>query len=389
MKDATKINGRFQPTIMNCPEMRPRGSNWRRMVNLTVISHNFIRQNIMPSENIYRVIAMDELSVTPKYLQLINSILKGIEEKRILKDDVLPSINDLSYELDISRDTCERAYRHLKKLGIVQSIPGKGFFISHTEFNKRIKVFLLFNKLSTHKKIIYDSFAAALNDKAAIDFYIYNNDFSFFKELLNNKRDDYSYYVIIPHFLDGGEKAFEIIDQIPKDKLILMDKLLPEVKGKFGAVYENFEKDIYEALEQALDRLKKYHTLKIIFPEYTYHAREILDGFYRFCHQYAFSYGVTLDVEQEEIQEGTVYISLMENDLVVLIEKILASRLAVGTDVGVISYNETPLKRIILQGITTISTDFGKMGQITAEMILNNSREHVEVPFTLTLRPSL
>ena len=168
-----------------------------------------------------------------------------------------------------------------------------------------------------------------------------------------------------------------------------MDKLLPEVKGKFGAVYENFEKDIYEALEQALERLKKYHTLKIIFPDYTYHAREILNGFYRFCHQYAFSYAVINDVVREEIQEGSVYISLMENDLVVLIEKILSSRFAVGSDVGVISYNETPLKRIILQGITTISTDFEKMGKITAEMILNNNREHVEVPFTLTLRPSL
>jgi DNA-binding transcriptional regulator YhcF (GntR family) len=343
----------------------------------------------MPSENIYRIIAIDELSVTPKYLQLINSILKGIEEKRILKDDILPSINDLSYEMDISRDTCERAYRHLKKLHIVQSIPGKGFFIAHTEFNKRIKIFLLFNKLSTHKKIIYDAFAAALNDKAAIDFYIYNNDFSFFKELLNSKRDDYNYYVIIPHFLDGGEKAYEIIDQIPKERLILMDKLLPEVKGKFGAVYENFEKDIYEALEQALDHLKKYHTIKIIFPEYTYHAREILNGFHRFCHQYAFNYAIIHDIDPEEIQKGVVYISLMENDLVVLIEKILASRFEVGSEVGVISYNETPLKRIILQGITTISTDFEKMGQIAAEMILKNNREHVEIPFTLTLRPSL
>ncbi len=48
----------------------------------------------------------------------------------------------------------------------------------------------------------------------------------------------------------------------------------------------------------------------------------------------------------------------MENDLVILIERILAAGLKVGKDVGVISYNETPLKKIILNGITTISTDF-------------------------------
>ena len=42
---------------------------------------------------------------------------------------------------------------------------------------------------------------------------------------------------------------------------------------------------------------------------------------------------------------GEVYINLMENDLVILIEKILAAGLKVGKDVGIISYNETPLKK--------------------------------------------
>jgi hypothetical protein len=46
--------------------------------------------------------------------------------------------------------------------------------------------------------------------------------------------------------------------------------------------------------------------------------------------------------------KGDVFINLMENDLVVLIERILATELKIGKDVGVISYNETPLKKIIL-----------------------------------------
>jgi hypothetical protein len=82
--------------------------------------------------------------------------------------------------------------------------------------------------------------------------------------LINSKKDYYSLYVIIPHFLEGGENAYEIIDEIPKEKLILLDKILPEVKGQFGAVYENFEKNIYEALEKGLEKLKKYNELKII-----------------------------------------------------------------------------------------------------------------------------
>jgi DNA-binding LacI/PurR family transcriptional regulator len=79
----------------------------------------------------------------------------------------------------------------------------------------------------------------------------------------------------------------------------------------------------------------------------------------------------------------------MDQDLVTLIERTISTSLKVGEDIGVISYNESPMKRIILNGITTISTDFHMMGEKTAQLILDNSREHVEIPFQLTLRPSL
>ncbi|HRI19851.1 MAG TPA: GntR family transcriptional regulator [Panacibacter sp.] len=343
----------------------------------------------MGTENIYRIINIDAHSVTPKYLQLSNSIIKGIEAGKIEKDDVLPSINDLSFELEISRDTVERAFRHLKNIGVVGSVQGKGYFITKTEIAKHLKIFLLFNKLSTHKKIIYDAFAKALGPQAQIDFYIYENDFSLFKKLLENKKDDYSHFVIIPHFLEGGENAFELINEIPKNKLILLDKLLPGVTGSFAAVYEDFESDIYNALTQALEKLSRYHTIKIVFPDYTYHPKEILKGFISFCQNYAFSYQVVNNVATETIQDGAAYISLMENDLVVLVEKILETPLQIGKNTGVISYNETPLKKIILNGITTISTDFQMMGEKAAELILDKSSKQVSIPFHLTLRNSL
>ena len=93
----------------------------------------------MSSENIYRLITIDEQSVTPKYQQLTNSILYAIKEGSIEKDYPLPSINELSYELEISRDTAEKAYHHLKQLGVVGSVPGKGYFISKTDFRQSIK----------------------------------------------------------------------------------------------------------------------------------------------------------------------------------------------------------------------------------------------------------
>lgn len=334
-------------------------------------------------------IRIDEFSITPKYIQLANSVLSAIETGKIGNNDQLPSINEISYVLEVSRDTAEKGYKRLKELGALGSVPGKGYYVLNTEFKQKLHVVLFFNKLSAHKKIIYDAFIQAIGNDVSVDFYIYNNDFALFKKLLLNPKHEYTHYVIIPHFFDGKEKAAEIINTIPKEKLILLDKKIEGVNGNYAAVYENFSKDIYNALEQARERLSKYHTLKLIFPDKSYFPKDIIKGFYRFCQQYAFSHLLVSDIVTEPIKPGEVYINLMEDDLVKLLDRILSLDLQVGKDVGVISYNETPLKKFIMSGITTISTDFKRIGTAAAQLILDNSTRHEEVPFYLTLRSSI
>lgn len=344
----------------------------------------------MRRSELFNWIRVDEFSATPKYLQLTNSILKAIEAGKIRKNDLMPSINELSYELEISRDTAEKGYKHLKRKGVLGSVPGKGYFIQRDDFRQTLRIFLLFNKLSAHKKILYDAFIASLGEHAVVDFYIYNNNFGLFRKLMTEHRSaDYSHYVIIPHFLEGEEGAPAIIDSLPREKLLILDKKIPGLTGEYAAVYQNFEEDIFSALEQAREPLSKYHTIKIIFPGYTYHPVEILKGCRRFCQEYAFACKVVHSIADEPIGEGEVYINLMEEDLVILIERIVSLQLELGRQVGVISYNETPLKKIILNGITTISTDFRRMGEMAAEQILAGTHLAEEVPFYLTLRNSL
>jgi DNA-binding transcriptional regulator YhcF (GntR family) len=343
----------------------------------------------MKSSDFFKFIRIDEYSATPKYLQLSDSVISAIESGKLKKDDILPSINELSYVLEISRDTAEKGYKYLKKVGVIVSVPGKGYYIANSEFKKDIKIFLLFNKLSAHKKIVYDAIVSSLGENAAVDFYIYNNDFTIFKKLIQNKQNGYSHYVIIPHFVEGGENAYKVINTIPKDKLVLLDKKVAGVDGEYAAIYEDFEKDIYGALDEVKEHLAKYHTIKILFPKRSYFPKEILNGFQRFCNQYAFNYKVVSDISQEPISKGEVYINLMEDDLVILIGRIISMDLKLGKDVGIISYNETPLKKFLLNGITTISTDFKEMGVMVADMIKSGCLEHKKVPFNVTVRPSL
>lgn len=181
----------------------------------------------MKSSPVYKHIYFDDFSATPKYQQLANSIIKAIEDGKLQVDDVLPSINELSFQFEICRDTAEKGYKYLKNQGIIGSVPGKGYFIKNIDVNRTTKIFLMFNKLSPHKKIIYDSFVSTLGDTATVDFYIYNNDLALFKKLLQNSKNDYHYYVILPHFIEGEETAHKIINTIPKEKLILLDKIIP------------------------------------------------------------------------------------------------------------------------------------------------------------------
>jgi DNA-binding LacI/PurR family transcriptional regulator len=140
---------------------------------------------------------------------------------------------------------------------------------------------------------------------------------------------------------------------------------------------------------EALPRLSKYQFLKIIFPSYAYFPDEILKGFESFCEDFAFEYKVVRTLHNEEMKAGEVYVNLMEDDLVILLGQIQKTNLVVGKDIGIISYNETPLKQFILDGITTMSTDFKKMGEMTGAMVLNKKLQHLDVPFTVILRNSL
>ena len=105
----------------------------------------------MPRIPFFDFLKIDELSVTPKYIQLTNCVKSAIRAGSLQVNEMLPSINELSYLLDISRDTAEKGYKHLRKLGILASVPGKGYYVLSVDFERKLNVVLFFNKLSAHR----------------------------------------------------------------------------------------------------------------------------------------------------------------------------------------------------------------------------------------------
>lgn len=332
-------------------------------------------------------------SRTPKYLQVVNLILDEIEQGKLKIGDRIPSINETSFDLLLSRDTVEKAYNELRDRGIITSVRGKGFYICSTNMGSKLKVLLLFNKLSSYKKIIYYSILETLGAQATVDLHIHHYNRNILEDLLVQNLGNYNYYVLAPHFFDKNshpETAYDLIKKIPKDKLLIIDRAVKGHENEFPGIYQDFAKDIFEALESGVSLLRKYSRLILVFPRGDHYPVEIMDGFKRFCFFHDFNNLIVDGIDDEPLYEGDSFIVLAETDLVNIIKKSREQCLKLGKEVGIISYNDTPLKEILAEGITTISTDFNHMGRSIANQILGEEDKiPIKNPFRFIVRKSL
>lgn len=331
-------------------------------------------------------------SRTPKYKQIVSEINNKIEKGLLAFGEKLPSINHLSEGYQLSRNTVEKAYIQLKQDGIVDAVKGKGYFVKNTQPISKVKVMLLFNKLSDYKRVIYNTIVSELQETADVDLFVYNADFNLFHKLLNEHREDYHYYMIMPHFKDENkESVSNILNTLPKDKLVLLDRKLEYFDNYFGNVYQDFKMDIYDTLYENLELMKKYNHLTLSFPtkiSFPYPVG-IRDGFRRFCAFNGFEHEVIEDITEDfQPKKGQGVITIADTDLINLIKNAKKADLKIGKDFGVISYNDTPLKEVLENGITVITTDFAEMGSTAANMVLNKTGIDVRNRFKLINRAS-
>lgn len=332
---------------------------------------------------------INETSTIPKYLQVVNAIITDIEEGVLKHGQRIPSINETSEMYYLSRDTVEKAYKELRERGIINSVRGKGNYICQKFSVNKIRVLLLFNKLSAYKKTIYYALIKTLGEDAIVDLHIYHYDGRVCENLIQENLGKFHYYAIMPHFYEHSDTIMETINKIPPHKLLLLDKNLDTYTGDCAAIYQDFERDINSALHSGIDLLYKYQKLVLVFPKDIHYPIEIVKGFQRFCQETSFEHSIVDGIDEETITPKTAFIVLEETDLVDLIKYSRVNNLVLGQDLGIISYNDTPLKEILANGITVISTDHEKMGETAAYMILNKRIGKIRNPFTLIRRNSL
>lgn len=320
----------------------------------------------------------------PKYKQIVLSIEKAIEECKLGKGDRLPSVNKVCLAFSLSRDTVLQGYDELKKRGIIYAIPGKGYYVKSIAVTIEQKIFLLFDELNIFKEDIYNSFLKNIGKNVQVDIFFHHFNVQVFQKLINDSNGNYTKYIIMPTNLVG---IADTVKTLPVNEVIILDQTNPELKS-YPAIYQNHKKDIFEGLYQGKSRLSKYEKLILIFPGF----REPLGmklGFEAFCTDYGFAYEIITEFTDREITTGDLYLIPNDRDLVRVIENARNQNFKLGADYGIISYNETPLKKVVGNGITTISTHFEMMGKILAEMVLKGSKDQIENKSALIMRNSL
>ncbi|MEJ7560016.1 MAG: GntR family transcriptional regulator [Pedobacter sp.] len=317
-----------------------------------------------------------------KYQLVINHVTNGISSGEYRVGDKIPSINEFRTTYGLSRDTVFAGIKELTSKGIIRSNHGIGYFIQTTEVSKGHHVFLLFNELNEFKEDLFNSFIAHAGDSVSIDLYFHNYNRKVFESLLNDANNKYTDYVVMSGKFQGIAPLLESIS----GRVLLLDHFHPDLKGKYSSVSQNFAEDTYQALNSAVDLIRKYNRIIMIQREEK-EPIERYDGLVCFCEERGLAHEYISS--SRKINKGDLFIVVKDRDLVEILKQAASQHLTPGIDFGIISYNDTPLKELLAGGITTLSTDFKLMGKTMSELLKSKAVTTVDNPWLLTRRKSL
>ena len=301
-----------------------------------------------------------------KHEQIINGVINAIKQKAVLAGGKLPSVNQMSAELGFAKETVVKAYKELINRGIIESRNRRGFFVNNTDTDQQLKVFLLLYAFDTFQETFYQSFKNELGAHVHIDVFFHHNNFSVFEAIINSNKGKYGMYVIAPI---QTKEAKRILDQLPTNKLLLVDRYL-KLSNDHSYVVQEFEKSSYKAFEALAPRIKEFSEFVFFFKPSSAEPDDVYRSFKKFIKDFDIRGKVQNKYKKNSIVAGKVYFTIHNLELWEILKDAKLNGLIPGKDIGILSHNDDDIKEIIFDGITTFSIDFASMGKIAANYVL-------------------
>jgi DNA-binding transcriptional regulator YhcF (GntR family) len=317
-----------------------------------------------------------------KIKSLADGLSLSIMQGDLKTGDNLLSINEASAYYKVSRDTVFKAYNVLKRKELIDSNPTKGYFVKG-EVNH---VLLLLDTYSSFKKNLYNRFVVNLPEDYKVDLIFHQYNRQLFETIIRESIGKYSMYIVMNF---SNEQFSDTLKSIPAGKLLLLDFGNFE-KSKYSYICQDFNESFYSCLNEGCDLLKKYRKLSFVFPEEICHPVSAIDYFKKFCLSQKFEYEVLRkESDWNGVEAGTAYLCVLSDDLVKIIKDADSKGLKVGNDIGLIAYNNEVVLEVIKEGISSISIDFGLMGEKAARFVTDKKPVQEYLPTKLIIRNSI
>ena len=316
-----------------------------------------------------------------KLQKFIDAIADSINRGDYKLGDPLPSVNNVSKKYQVSRDTVFKAYSELKRRGLIDSTPAKGYFVA----DSNNKVFLFLDAFSPFKDVLYNSLIKSLPHNYKVDLGFHHYNLRVFETVVLDSIGRYNFFLIMNF---NNEKISNVLRKLDSAKLLILDwgKYKHE---KFSYVCQDFGEEAYHCFKEAAPRIKKYRKFNYVCPKGCFHPEITWDYFQKFCKEEKIEYRQIKNLDSDFFNCGESYLVFRQSDLVQILKIAKEKKLKIGEDMGIIAYNDTPLYEVIEGGITSISTNFRLMGEKAAEFVISRQKKQEIIKTSLIVRNSL
>ena len=232
-----------------------------------------------------------------KVTQLADNLSQAISRKEFLEGDSLPSINQLSAQYGVSRDTVFKAFLDLRERGLIDSTPGKGYYVTSQVTN----VLLLLDQYTPFKEALYNSFVKHLPINYKVDLLFHQYNERLFNTIIRESIGKYNKYIVMNF---DNEKFSTALNKINPARLLLLYFGKFE-KEKYFYICQDFDESFYQALLALKERMHRYRQIVFLFSKGLKHPQSSKDYFIRFCEEQGFSYEIQEDIENLVVRKET------------------------------------------------------------------------------------
>lgn len=326
---------------------------------------------------------LEKVAAYSKHDRLVQGVINAINEKILLTDDVLPTVNQMIRELGFSRETIIKGYRELVNRGIIESKNRLGYYVANGSTEQLLKVALLMYNLDSFEEQFYRNFRNTLGSAISLQVFFHHGNIEIFETILQRIKGQFGMYAIapIPH-----ARSKELLDSIPRNKLLMFDRFEP-LDGEFNHITQEFEQSSYKVFVELADEIKKFDEFIFYHSPDSLDPKEILSSFRKFLMKYKVKGRIVKEFIPGTIEKGKVYFTLDNFAIWEILKECKAKKFKPGKDIGLLSHNDEPAKEFV--GITTYSANFALMGTMAAEAILKKEKIQITIPTTLARRSTL